>query len=62
MQCHTCNKKLEPRDTVQQLCRCPILICQDCARKQLIGNPLTFKSFICCPVCKLRVTSEHGMI
>ena len=57
-----CNNHSKPfrgnlsnRNSVLLLCDCLTSICKDCARKELVRNPFTYKSYITCPNCKTKV-------
>lgn len=62
MDCYSCSKILQSQDSVLLPCSCDICICQNCARQQLIGGPLKYRSSIKCPSCKVSALPEHGII
>ena len=61
MNCFCCQNIIQPKQTVLLLCQCDLILCQNCAKQQLINNSLTYRSCIHCPSCNLEIKNEYGI-
>ena len=62
--CFSCRTPFtKERQTVQLICDCLIVICQDCARKTIAYTSGTFRTYLECPKCKDRsIKAEYRQV